>query len=186
MKAKLNKTLNWLLHEWPCPLHYCLRQSLMSYPILSKRVSKTERRERNFIQSKLPAERSLSHNSASFIWGIHSAEQIRFWGICRNQCLYWQQQTDNTTGYNRALRSGVLLYTAAGIQRFSPGDHDSLIKYSYRQHRKYEQEHKVSLKLSCLPAQAPFHVSLTEKAECCLTHNVPNFPLFLSPPCLVS
>lgn len=67
-----------------------------------------------------------------------------------------------------------------------PGDHDSLIKYSYRQHRKYQQEHKVSLKLSCLPAQAPFHVSLTERAECRLTHNVPNFPLFPSPPCLVS
>lgn len=82
-------------------------------------------------------------------------------GICRNQCLYWQLCS------NRAPRLGLLL-----------GIHDSLIKYSYRQHRKYKQN-RVPSKPWCPRAQTPFHVTLTKWHLGILLHSSTLALLFL-------
>lgn len=76
------------------------------------------------------------------------------------------------------LKPSSKAWCSAQTQHSPPGIHDSLIKYSYRQHRKYKQN-RVPSKPWCPRAQTPFHVTLTKWHLGILLHSSTLAVLFL-------
>lgn len=104
-------------------------ENLMSFPILSKCISKRERREKTLFNPNCP------QNEASHRILVLSSVEFARW--CR-------LDFKASAGINASIGSSAITERRGLVwcrnrcwdTVFPPGEHDSLIKYSYRQHHK--------------------------------------------------